>query len=323
MKFTSIPKAYSSFLSPIVYAFTTESDTPTDVELRIIDKNSNEVIGRKRLYNLTQGEIDIAPYLRAAAAATLPDQIEECGVVDVGGVMRVAVEADDATSTVRTFVAAEVDLSEPYTSLMKQIEQRTIARDEFDIISFFSMPDMVVEVVVEFIGNGTESLTITPPSGGQRAVAVTARGREGVDQMRVTVNVDGEPTTIVEYQIRQNLIGSRRLAWVNAHQAIELYTFPLRKSILVESTRKHIETLWGREAAAVEGVGELKLLSAYEPQAQIEALGEILSSPKVWLVKGNAVQGVDLRSERVVTAPCGEMGIIEVDLRAAKEGQSL
>lgn len=323
MRFTTIPKSYSSFHSPIVYGFTTQSDTPRDVEVRIIDKSTDNVIGRKRLYNICEGEIDIAPYLRTSALNTLPDSIDGCGVVDLGQQMRVVVEADGVSAAVRNFVATQADLSEPFTSLMEQHPQRTMDRNEFDIISFFSLPDVVVEVEVEFIGYGTERISITPPSGGQRAVAVTARGREGVDQIRVRVKADGEVVSVVEYQIRENLIGSRRLAWINSHRGIELYTFPLRKSILVEATRKHIETLWGREAAAVEGEGELKLLSAYEPQAQIEALGGILASPKVWLIRGNRVQSVELRTERIVTAPCGELGIIEVDIRAAEEGQRL
>ena len=79
MKFTSIPEAYSSFREPLIYAFDTESTTPHDVELKIINRTTGEEIGRKRLYNVTTGEIDIAPYLRSAARPTLPVAITECG----------------------------------------------------------------------------------------------------------------------------------------------------------------------------------------------------------------------------------------------------
>ena len=144
-----------------------------------------------------------------------------------------------------------------------------------------------------------------------------------VDAMRVTIYVDGEATTTIDYQLRENLVGARRLAWLNRHHAPELYTFPLRKSVLVESTRKYMESQWGREAAALEQRGELKLLSAYEPRAQIEAISEILHSPRVWLVKGNNMQHLSLHTDRVLSAPCGEMGIVEVDVRAAREGEEL
>ena len=61
MKFTSIPDTYSSYREPLIYAFDTESTTPRDVELKIINRSTGEEIGRKRLYNVTSGEVDIAP----------------------------------------------------------------------------------------------------------------------------------------------------------------------------------------------------------------------------------------------------------------------
>ena len=154
-------------------------------------------------------------------------------------------------------------------------------------------------------------------------VAVTARGREGVDNIRATVKVDGVATTVVEYELKPNLKGSRRLAWLNDNLSPELYTFPLRKSVLIEAARKSMESIWGREAGAVERENELKLLSAYEPQAQIEALSSIISSPRAWLVRGCELQRVAITTDRVMPATCGKMGIVEVDIRAAREGEVL
>ncbi len=323
MKFTSIPEAYSSFREPLLYTFDTELAEPQDVELKIINKSDGTTLGRKCLHGVTVGEVDIAPYLRSAAVTTLPDTITECGEVDTNSQIKVVVEAEGITSAVRSYVAAKVDLNEIYTPLMTQQLYRTMARDEFDLISFFSLPDIAVEVVVEFCGKGIERMTITPPSGGQRVVALTARGREGVDTLRATVMVDGVATTVVEYEIKDNLRGARRVVWLNDHSAPELYTFPLRKSVLIEATRKQMESIWGREAGAAERENELKLISAYEPQAQIEALSSILSTPKAWLVRGCELQRVEITTDRVMPSVCGKMGIIEVDIRAAREGERL
>ena len=253
----------------------------------------------------------------------LPDSITECGEVDTHSQIKVVVEAEGVSSAVRNYIAAKVDLDKIYTPLMTQQTHRTMARDEFDLISFFSLPDIVVEVVVEFFGKGTERISITPASGGQRVVAVTARGREDVESIRATVMVDGVATTVVEYEIKENLRSARRVAWLNDHLAPELYTFPLRKSVLIEAARKRMESIWGREAATAERENELKLISAYEPQAQIEALSSILSTPKAWLVKGCELQRVEITTDRVMPATSGKMGIIEVDIRAAQEGERL
>lgn len=323
MKFTSLPEAFSSFREPLIYAFDTQSSKAQEVEINIIDKSSGTTIGRKRLYGVTKGEIDIAPYLRSAVVPTLPETIEACGVVECPTQMKVVVQAGGVNSSTRTFIAAKVDLDNYYQPLTTQHLHRTMARDEFDLISFFSYADIVVEVVVEFFGKGNESLTITPDAGGQRVVAVTAKGRPGVSSMRVTVMADGEAVTTIEYDIKENLKGARRVAWLNDHLAPELYTFPLRKSVLIKAARKRMESIWGSEAGSAERENELKLISAYEPQAQIEALTSILSTPRAWLVEGCKLQSVEITTDRVMPSSCGEMGIIEVDIRAAREGEVL
>ena len=323
MKFISIPEAHSSFRTPLLYAFDTEAEAH-DVEAQIIDADTNEVIGRKKLYGVTTGEIDISPYLCRRVRQQLPASVDGCGEVDCSMQVRVKVVVDGVTSPVRRYIAAQVDLSQPYQALMTQIPQRTMACDEFDIISWFAHPEIVVEVVVESFGNGTETITIRPDGVGQQAVAITALDFENIpDSLRATVMVDGVATTVIDYEIKPNLHGARRVAWLNEHLAPELYTFPLRKGVLVKATRKLMETVWGREAATLECANELKLISAYEPQAQIKALAAILSAERLWLIEGGVPQRVELVIDRVLCAPCGEMGMVEVDIRAAEEGVRL
>ena len=73
----------------------------------------------------------------------------------------------------------------------------------------------------------------------------------------------------------------------------------------------------------MEHHNELKLLSAYEPERQIEALQEIVASPKVWLIKGGRVQNIDLRTDRLFHTLNEGMGIVELDIRSAEEGATL
>jgi hypothetical protein len=322
MRFTSMPEAMSSFRQRLLYAFDTESTTPKDVEIKIINRLNNTIIGRKLLRSVTSGEVDIAPYLRSAVVASLPQQVDECAIIDTSTQIAVSVEINGTSSPTLPFVAAKVDLTKSYTPLTTQQLHRTMAHDEFDIVSLFALHDTSLEVVVELIGSGGDTLRFTPPSG-QSAIAITARNHSNVDAIRVTINVNGAATTVISYELKPNLRGARRLAWLNDNMGVECYTFPLRKSVLVEATRRHMESIWGKEAAALERQNELKLISAYEPQEQIEALSAILSSPRVWLVKGNELQPTELTTERILTAPCDKMGIIEVDIRAAREGELL
>lgn len=323
MKFTSIPEAYASFREPLLYAFDTEAEAH-DVEVKIINAQTQKVIGKKMLYGVTTAQIDIAPYVRGQMQLKMPERVVQCGEVELNQQIYVKVEVDGVSSAVRRFMAAKVDLEQAWQLLTSQLPYRTMACDEFDIISYFAYPDMVVEVVVESSGKGSERVSFSPASGGQCAVAVTAQGLgESVDGLKVTIKVDGQSVAELNYDIKPNLSGARRLVWLNEWRAPECYTFPLRKGVLIKATRKHMESVWGREAAALESENELKLISAYEPKAQIEALGRILSSEQLWLVEGGELQRVNLLTDRVMPAEYGEMGMIEVDVRAAEEGVKL
>ncbi|MBR4994940.1 MAG: hypothetical protein IKY82_02635 [Alistipes sp.] len=323
MKFTSIPAAYSSFNSPLIYEFMNE-EGEQDTLFEIVDLATNEVIGRKQLYATAGGSIDIAPYLRRRARVLLPQSVEGCGVVDCATQIKVKVTAAGVSSSSRNFIAAKVSPDAHYALLTHQMAQRTMAHDEFDIVAYFAMPDAVVEVVVEASGKGTESLSIEPSSGGHRCIAISAREFDGATtSLKATIKVDGQVADTIEYEIKPNLQGARRIAWLNSDSSPELYTFPMRKSILVEAVRKHIETLWGREAASLERHNELKLLSAYEPQQQIEALQEIVHSERLWLVRGAEVESIELKTERILVAPNDGMSIVEIDICSAEEGVRL
>ena len=71
MKFTKIPEAHSSFRDKLVYGFDTEA-AAHDVELKIINADTGETIATKRLYGISQGEVELAPYLRRAVKSQLP-----------------------------------------------------------------------------------------------------------------------------------------------------------------------------------------------------------------------------------------------------------
>jgi len=323
MKFTSIPKSYSSYAEPLVYAFDTQSEK-ADVEVRIINATTNEVIGRKMLYGVSEGQIDIAPYLRRATRVQLPDAVEYSQILETGVQIKVKVEVAGVTSSSRNFIAAKLPASTYFTLFTDQLHRRTMARDEFDVIGFYSSPDAVVEVVVEVWGKSYGYLTLEQATGGQCAVAVTALDfDDGPEDLKVSFKVDGEVLAEVEYELKENLRGARRLAWLNSSNSLELYTFPMRKSILIEATRRHIESQLGREAAEVEHDGELKLLSAYEPQSQLEAISKIFTSQRVWLIERNVCRNVELRAERVFTLPYDELSLVEVDICAAEEGVRL
>lgn len=320
MKFTSVPAGFSSFRTPLVYAFDA-GGAARDITFAVVDTESGATIGTLRLHAVA-GEIDIAPVLRRAARCRLPDRVSGCGVVETGGRVKVRVEAEGTASPVRTFIAAEVAGDLLYKSLSTQYARRTIAPGEFDLIGYFAMPEAVVGVVIEALddtGAAVGRIAVTLPDGGQRTVAVTAGGFDTPPvRMRVVINVDGEAATVVDYDVEENTRGARRVAWINRHGAPELYTFPACRQTEVEAVRERIGTAAGGRGSVVTDVDSaLRLVSAYEPQAQLLALAGIVASPDVRLVCGDTLRPVCPAADGKATVTHGEPSLFELELHPA------
>lgn len=315
MKFTSIPEAYSSFYDPLPYTVDAEG-AAGDIEIVVSDAESGERLGTKRLCNAAGGTVDIAPVVRGAVRYRLPERVTRCEVVDTGAQIKVAVAANGTAAPVRNFIAARVDLGALYTLLEAQSEHRTLAADEYDLVSFFSMPDAVAEVLVEAYGASYGFMTLTPPSGGQRCVAVTPQGFAEVPQrLKVTVKIDGMAVSVIDYTVVENPSTARRVAWLDGQHAPELYTFPVSCEMTVLASRRRCFTPDGRQTVAVERDATVRLVSAYEPRAQLAALAEIIVSPRVWVVRGGECEEADIMTDTLMTAGCGALGSIAVTLR--------
>lgn len=319
MRFTSIPESYSSFYDSLPYTVDAEGVTG-DIEIVVSSAVSGERLGSKTLCSSAGGTVDIAPMLRSVVDYRLPERVERCMEIDTGAQIKVLVTANGTVAPVRNFIAARVDLGALYTLLEAQSEQRTLAADEFDVVSFFAMPDAVAKVTVEAFGSGYESITLTPSSGGQRAMAITPRGfAEVPERLVVTVRIDGDVVSTIEYTVIENPSTARRVAWLDEQHAPELYTFPVSSEMTVIASRRRCLTPEGRRTVAVERDATLRVVSAYEPRAQLAALSEIIVSPRVWMVEDGVCREVDILTDTLMTADCGALGSIAVTLREQRK----
>lgn len=329
--FTNIPQNGASYQKPLIYEFLS-SDEIEQVEIRILTNNGEE-IARKVIHGtMTKGKIDIAPYVRRAVKHNIPQSVTNCNVIDIGGSITISVQIEDALSEERVFMAASVDLTQPITLLTNQNTKRTFTIDEFDMIGFVNTTTKPIDIMIELCDDTYGCMMYRTFSSAEpfrpKAICVTAQefSKELLaiaKYMLVKMQHDGNRFDFIEYDIRNNLSTARRIGWLNEYGAPELYTFPLRKSLLIEATRKHMESIWGREAAELESDNELKMISAYEPQKQLQELAKIVTSPKVWLQQNNGQQAVSLMTDRVLLTPGTGLGFVELDLRAAEKGVKL
>lgn len=324
MIFTKIPKNFASYQDQLIFGFDLEADFE-QLDIAILRRDGSR-IGGKRLYGVRQSQIDIAPYVRRAAEPAAPKKVNSADFFDTGESIDVIVEIGSVRTAIFTFIGARVGEENNFALLASQIPHRVLAYDDFDTIGYVNKSGAQVRVLIEGrIGTDiVDQLEIVSADTGQLTIAVTPQDfGKSVRSMKVTIWFDGVEQESIEYEVREAMAGSERVMWLNGHLSAECYTFPMRKSVLVAATRRRMATLWGREAADVEHNGEVKLISAYEPQAQLKALSGIVAARKVWIVRGGDVEPVDMTTDRVLLTPGDGMGFIEVDLRAAQEGAEL
>ena len=323
MIFNSLPQDFSSLQEPLIYTLSTQEQEPQDLLIEICSADGGQVLATKQLYAVSEAEVDIAPLLRECIIPTLPTESLGTGFVDCGCNVSVYLKVGDVQSATRCFQWAKVEPSTPLTMLSEQTTNRAMAADECDWIGVFSNGSKECNIHIETFGKECRKVDYRLPKAGQQLFVLVASEMGDCDQIEVEIVADDALITKLYYDIKSNLRGARRVGWLNGNISPEIYTFPMRKSLLIEATRRHLERQWGRGAGQVERDGELKLISAYEPSSQLETLAKIVHSPKVWLMRGCSRQDVDLLTERVMLTPAERLGFIEIDIRAAKEGEEL
>lgn len=323
MRFLTIPDDYSSFMATLSYTLTTDSSVPRDVEIEIVSQNGNQVLATTTLRQMTTATIDIAPMLREKITYSPPSEVTAVEIIKAYPHQKIYLRAEGVSSPTRTIIAAQVDSTQPLTPLATQHTIRSIAHDECDMIGLVVTDTANSAIMINYYGKDSGSKILTSSITGQLILVVHPASLGDCDSIEVELRDPSGVLSLIKYDVRRNLKGARRIGWLNRHHAPEIYTFPMRKNILIEATRQHLESIYGRGAGEVERDGELKLISAYEPQSQLHALAEMVHSPQVWLMKGCQRQEVDLMTDRVLLTPAERLGFVEIDIRAAQEGEEL
>ncbi len=322
MKFTTIPNAFASWNESLLYTLHSESEEPQDATVEVYDAATNTLVGTKFLRAITSATFDIAPMLRRRMHITLPEVVTTTRPMSYNASAEIYLKVGELTSEHRIFVAAQLTSNTPCVVLSEQIDSRTLAPDECDMVGFVTtFSGCYARIRTYGKDNATRNITFDSP--GQYILTILPLTLGDCDQIEVEFCYSTTVFRKIEYSVKRNLKGARRIGWLNKDYAPEIYTFPMRKSILIKATRKHMESSMGRGAGEVEADGELKLISAYEPSAQLTALAKIVGSPAVWLMEGARRRNVDLITDRVILTPSDRLGFVEIDIRGAKEGEEL
>ena len=317
MQFTIQPSDFAPVDEGLLYCFDAGENEPKDVQIAVIDADSETVVGRKNLRHVKSGSIDIAPYVRRFDD-TVPIRTKGSAMVEAPS-GRYVVEADGVRSQVLTVAGNRIRIGAK-TSLTTMTRQRKIALGERDEVRLFGVQGSTFDVTIRTSGGDEIHPSHTTASGAVVLCVDTSDFALGSRTAEVVMECDGREIPSLCYTIVGRYGADLRLAWLSTAGTVERYTFPVVRSMTHNAVRRRIETENGiGRTVACTTEQMLRLVSAYEPRAVAEAIAEIVASPQVW-IEGRVVDSeVEVLSSSTTLYEFGRPDSVEVDLRVGRE----
>lgn len=311
MRITKTPQQFAPISEGLLFAFDTEETEPRDVDVEIVNIQTNEVVATQHLTGVTKGEVDIAPYVerfafRAPASYTTTTILDE-GYCTAYRIRIDGIESPVAiVSTNRTTVAVPQILSD-------MPQRRKISDGESDEVLIFASLGSTVSIHIKSADRNLLSLSHTTQFGVSRLTLVAA-DFYNEESIEVSIFVGMVEVGKITYTIVAPSRGEVRLAWESDSGAIERYTFPFARKVRREVERERIKRVPLPQSVSVSTTCHLHLASRYERAATIEALQQIISSPRVWIDQGENFQRVEVVNSHTERGLQGKPDCVELEL---------
>ena len=297
MNFTTTPTDFESFGNDILYSF--QTDTSKDVIAKVIDNATQKVIGTKRFVAVTDGVINVSPYLRAQA-----DLVPVYGGTGFynspNRLFSVTVDVDGVVSQPRVFTSSAAIGARPIISSMPQ--KRSIAWDECDEIVIITKSSLTVTVLA-FAEEATQAETYQQSGSGYAVFRINPNNFREANRIVVIVGGVDE----VEYTVTQVPKRATRLAWIGSKGTVEQYTFSVEREVEVQEPSE-CEPLY----SVKRPLKHKTILSAYESMDTIMAIAEGINSGRVWRLGCSRFIPVEVEPTKCVVKRHGALCNLEM-----------
>lgn len=317
MTFSQIPSQYAPLGAEVLYAV--EHSAAEDLDIRIADRSGSTLYGTLRFVASAAARFDAAPFLRRALHF-LP-VVSDTGFYAATGrtvTATVAVgpsgtlpDGAAATAPERTFLAGRTQVAAPalLTTLPLQRLIPEGARDELTLLA----PDSGT-VKATVTARSADTMTAQSYSAflkGPVLFVLDTRDFPGADTL--TVEIDGFAT--VEYTVVPAAEQAVRVAWRSSAGSVEQYSFPVVRTTTVQVEKLRAEGPEGLVAVPRRREATRTLVSAYETEAMLTALAELVESPEVWVVGEDSCTPIDVATDEAVVRRLGNLCCLEIDIR--------
>ena len=288
MTFSQIPSQYAPLGGEVLYAV--EHSAAEDLDIRIADRSGSTLYGTLRFVASAAARFDAAPFLRRALHF-LP-VVSDTGFYAATG------------RTVTATVAVGPSGTLPLQRLIPEG-----ARDELTLLA----PDSGT-VKATVTARSADTMTAQSYSAflkGPVLFVLDTRDFPGADTL--TVEIDGIAT--VEYTVVPAAEQAVRVAWRSSAGSVEQYSFPVVRTTTVQVEKLRAEGPEGLVAVPRRREATRTLVSAYETEAVLTALAELVESPEVWVVGEDSCTPIDVATDEAVVRRLGNLCCLEIDIR--------
>ena len=295
MKIEYSPNDYTPVEEGLCFGFSTESEEPTDVEVEVVNADTEEVVAVKLLRQVVSGEVNIAPYVErfSERAPQLVGEVESESV---------------AVSPIRCGFSAPALLT-------TMPPRRKIFCDGCDELLFAVQDNTDVEVIITPNVGAVKSLSYKAASGVVRLLLTPSEFGQDAKRIYVQIKLNAQELCCVEYEVLQRRGRSLCVAWESECGSVERYIFPMTYALRNEVTKQRVGDGNNLNAVAITRSKIVRAMSNYEPRNVVAALSEIIASPKVWFEYDGRWHKVDVVTSEECYNLFGEPDFVELDLR--------
>ena len=315
MKFISIPKNGSAWSGDLVYVIDTESPEGLDLEVVIKDVDHDAELGRCHLYNITATELNIAPYIRST------DNFVQLGSWTPSAFISPASRSIDVTvnglnSDTRVFYRVPLDYDEDHT-LSTISTAQTISLGEPIRLTAFGRDGLQIELEYYSSTRYLGTTLIDEPSYGNPLEIIIPTTELPKETHRIQLlirSAEGRTLQRVVYCVVERTPSARRLMWYNSLGGVECYTFPSCVRSRYRADCSNCVTLDGVTTEQILRRIYYHLTSAYEVEAEMNRLAEIVFSPRIYELRDNDIVEVELSSREVVFDKHGALRQMSIEI---------
>lgn len=302
----------------IIFGINTESDTPEEIVVEVIDAVADEVVAELRLHNATSTTINIAPYI-ARLSGYAPTTTPYTTFAEAP-VARYKIRIDEVESE-EVVVSINNDKIGSTPSLITDFPtSRRLAKGENDEVLFAS--EVGKTVVAELTANTGETLHLEylPTTELSTLIISLEDFDSDINALDVALYSEDEVFARLHYTVVSPAKSATRLAWLSECGAIEQYTFPVSHKVKHSTEKQSVMTNRGICSAHHKTKLTISLCSRFEPRATLKALAQIISSPKVWMLHNREYELVEVATTNIEYNLFGEPSFLHLDICLWQKG---